>query len=129
MTMKSSEMRSEARAMAKELLKHHKQVCRGLETDSKELTDSQVHDRCIRYGVLCDRIGAPYLTRSAGSFLHDVAEWCESEGWPPINALVVNESGLPGPGYDRAPGGGFANWPTQVRKAILFPSYPDHLSE
>jgi hypothetical protein len=32
---------------------------------------------------------------------------------------------LPGEGYDLAPGGGYAEWPEDVRDAIAFEGYPD----
>ncbi len=122
-------MRPEARAMAQQLLKHHRQVCKPSRATPEDLTDGQLAHFCIRYGVLCELIGTAYLTRSAGGFLHGIAEWCERQGWPPINALVVNASGLPGEGYDRAPGGGFIEWPDQVRKAISYQHYPESVPD
>ena len=113
--------------MGQELLRHHRETCAGIATPPELLSDSQVKQLCLRYGTLCERIGAPFLTRSSGGFLHDIAEWCDGEKWPPLNALVVNAAGIPGEGYDRAPGGGFAEWPKQVRAAIVFKGYPDQL--
>jgi hypothetical protein len=90
-----------------------------------DLADSHVTRLSIRYGTLCAMAGLPFLSRSSGRYLREIAAWCENEGWPPINALVVNESGLPGEGYDLAPGGGYAEWPEDVRDAIAFEGYPD----
>lgn len=115
----------EARALGQKLLEHHMMMCHTTNVAATDLVDSQVTRLSIRYGTLCERAGLPFLTRSSGGYLHEIAVWCEKEGWPPINALVVNESGLPGEGYDRAPGGGYAKWPEQVRNAIAFKGYPD----
>jgi len=120
---------AEAHALGQKLLDHHRAVCRGVSVSASDLTDSQVARLSIRYGVLCERAGLPFLTRSSGGYLREIAIWCEQEGWPPINALVVNESGLPGEGYDRAPGGGYAKWPEQVRKAVVCKEYPELMPE
>jgi hypothetical protein len=114
-----------ALALGQKLLEHHQAVCRGAKIPAAGLTDAQVAPLSIRYGKLCELAGLPFLARSSGGYLYEIAVWCENEGWPPINALVVNESGLPGDGYDRPPGGGYAQWPEQVRSAIAFKGYPD----
>lgn len=119
------EFSQEARALGQKLLEHHRTVCRSVNAPAADLLDSDVKRLSIRYGVLCERAGLQSLTRLAGNFLYEIAVWCEKEGWPPINALVVNQSGLPGEGFDTAPGGGYAKWPEQVRKAITFKGYPD----
>jgi hypothetical protein len=121
--VKKSVMRPEAFDMARELVKHHAEICSKVSATVEEMTDAQVHQCCIRYGLLCERINAPYLARISGGFLHDIAVWCEEESWPPINALVMNQHGIPGDGYDTAPGGGYAEWPKQVRRAIAFKEY------
>ena len=119
--------------LGRELLKYHREVCWPVHTQAERLTSGDVRRLCLRYGSLCDRAGAPYLTRNAGAYLHEIAVWCDAQGWPPINALVVNETGLPGgtvgTGYDAAPGGGFAVWPEQVRRAIVFRGYPELMPE
>ena len=114
---------AEAHALGQKLPDHHNSACRGVDVPAADLVDSQVSTFLIRYGVLCERAGLPFLTRSSGGYLHEIALWCDKQGWPPINALVVNESGIPGEGYDRAPGGGYAKWPEQVRNAILCKQY------
>lgn len=51
---------------------------------------------------LCSRAGVAYLTHKVGHFLEQVAQWCGGNGWPPINALVVNyESRMLGGGISR----------------------------
>ena len=68
------------------------------------------------------------LTHAAGSFLGEIAEWCQAHGWPPINALVVNaDSRMPGEGYDTAAGCGLVNWPAQADACIRFDGYPDQM--
>lgn len=89
---------AEARALGQKLLEHHRARCSGMSIQPYDLTDSQVSRISIRYGALCQRAGMPFLTPSSGGFLREIAVWCEQEGWPPINALAVNESGLPGEG-------------------------------
>ena len=45
--------------------------------------------------------------------------------WPPLNALAVNgETGMPGEGYDGAPGCDLLRWPEEVRRCIAFGGYP-----
>ena len=107
------------------LLEYHKTACRTKNVAAIDLGDSQITRLSIRYGTLCAMAGVPFLSRSSGGYLHEIAVWCEKEGWPPINALVVNESGLTGEGYSLAPGGGYPKWSEQVRDAIAFKGYPD----
>jgi len=119
------EFSQEARAIGQKLLEHHSATCRSITVPPLDLLDSDVRRLSIRYRTLCERAGLQSLTRLAGNFLYEIAIWCDEKGWPPINALVVNQSGLPGEGYDTAPGGGYARWPEQVRRAITFKGYPD----
>ncbi len=118
---------AEASALGQKLLEHHRSVCSSVTGEANLIVRSEIARCSIRYGVLCERAGLPFLRRSSGSFLYEIAQLCEKHGWPPINSLVVNESGLPGAGYDHAPGGGFAQWDEQVRRAIAFRGYPDVL--
>lgn len=84
---------AEAQALGQKLLDHHHDVCSAVSNPASALTDSQVAQNTIRYGTLCERAGIWELRRISGGFLHEIAVWCEQQGWPPINALVVNESG------------------------------------
>lgn len=113
-------MTAEARALAQVLLDHHRLVC-APRRGTKPAIDSCV----IAYGRLCERAGVPHLTHSVGPFLWEVAEWCEENGWPPLNALAVNrETRMPGEGYDGAPGCTLFAWPEEARAAIEFGGYP-----
>jgi len=78
----------------------------------------------VRYGDLCSAAGVPHLTRIVGGFLGEVAEWCAHAGYPPLNSLAVNESGLPGEGYDGAGGFTLVNWPKEVEECVRYGSYP-----
>jgi hypothetical protein len=119
-----NEMTPEAEALAQSLLDHHRAVCwprRG----SKPAIVSCL----LTYAVLCDHAGVPHLTRAVGPFLREVAEWCEGNGWPPLNALAVNrETRMPGDGYDGAPGCSLLAWPDEARAAVDFERYPIRLT-
>jgi hypothetical protein len=110
------DMRDEAIAIANVLLKHH-----------EALSERRSFDSClITYGKLCERAGVPWLTQNPGPFLCDIAEWCEANGWPPINALAVRaDSRMPGEGYDKAPGCSLADWAREAEACIRFQEYPD----
>jgi len=119
-------MTEEARVLTKELLRHHEQVCQKLGVKlPDDVTDGMINQSIILYGVLCQRAGVPFLTRGVGQFLREVAEWCEQNDWPPLNALAVNvETRMPGEGYDGAPGCDLLSWPEEVRRCIAFDGYP-----
>jgi hypothetical protein len=116
-------MRPEAVAMANVLLKHHRLVCR------RPRRTVPIIDSClITYGKLCDQAGLPYL-HHPGSFLGEIAQWCDDKGWPPINSLAVNAvSRMPGEGYDTAKGCSIIDWPKQAEACIKFRGYPDSVS-
>jgi len=117
-------MTAGARALAQALLDHHKQVCR-----PRRGRHVSVESCVIAYSLLCERAGVPFLTHSVGSFLREVADWCYANDWPPINALAVNRyTGMPGEGYDGAPGCSLLRWPDEVRACIEFDGYPDVVS-
>ena len=112
-------MSPEAEALAQALLDQHKDVCR------QPGAPSSVDSCLVTYGELCSRARVPYLTHKVGHFLQQVAHWCEENGWPPINALAVNqETRMPGGGYDGAPGCNLLEWPTEVKACIEFRGYP-----
>ncbi|MCZ2153397.1 MAG: hypothetical protein LC114_05780 [Bryobacterales bacterium] len=123
-------MTAEATAIAKVLLRHHSQHCGAYEgVIPKSITDTTVAQCVIFYGSLCERAGVPFLTHGVGRFLGEIAEWCEENGWPPLNSLAVNRAtGMPGVGYDGAPGSDLLHWPEQVRKCIVFDGYPETIA-
>ena len=120
-------MTAEATAIANVLLKRHIQNCRAYEgTSHDRITDKTVGECVMFYGNLCEKAGVPFLTHGVGRFLGEIAEWCEKNGWPPLNSLAVNRAtGIPGVGYDGAPGSDLLLWPEQVRRCIVFGGYPE----
>jgi hypothetical protein len=128
--METTRLTEEARVLARELLRHHEQMCRQLALrNPEEVTDGMVNQSIIFYGDLCDRAGVPFLTRSVGHFLAEIAEWRDENSWPPLNALAVNsESKEPGDGNDEAAGCALLRWPNDVRKCIAFHGYPKSAS-
>lgn len=61
----------------------------------------------IGYEQLANEIGFPGLKRHLGLYLLMLGEWCEDNGLPKLNALVVREGAeTPGDGYP----GGIEQW-------------------
>ena len=115
-------MSPEAKALAQALLDHHRQVCR----PDKQAT---IESCLITYGALCERAEVAHLKAVAGRYLREVAQWCHENGWPPLNALAVNqETRKPGHGYDGAPDCSLARWPDQAAACASFEDYPDAVS-
>jgi hypothetical protein len=111
-------MTPEAEVLARVLLDHHIQVSRG---------EIRSVDSClITYGDLCERAGLPQIKPAVGKFLREIAEWCHDNGWPPLNALVVNhDTRRPGHGYDSAPGCSLDRWHEGAAACIQFAGYPE----
>lgn len=110
----------EATALLRVLLAHHQRVCR---PPGSRISD--VSARVINYGRLCSLAGIPWLVRSVGPFLLEIAKWCDEHGYPPLNSLAVNaESLLPGDSYDGAGNFRLANWPADVARCLTFGGYP-----
>jgi hypothetical protein len=60
-----------------------------------------------------------------GTFLEEIAEWCEAEEFPPLNSLAVNgTTGIPGAGYDGAGNFYIVDWPNDAEACIRFDGYP-----
>ena len=61
------------------------------------------HRRTITYSELGSFIGVHHRDPKLHSALGSIWHWCEKNGYPHINAIVVRKSGaregLPGPGY------------------------------
>ena len=113
-------MKPESRALAQALIDHHRaQITRF--PPGKLLVQNRY---TIRYGQLCERAGVAHLTRIVGSFLLEIAEWCAASGHPPLNALAVNDSGMPGDGYDGAGGFPILEWPKQLDACVRYKGYP-----
>ncbi|MCE9638111.1 MAG: hypothetical protein K8T90_20610 [Planctomycetes bacterium] len=108
-----------ATALANELLQQHAHFC----------APGRFPDACVvTYGDLCERAGCPEVTRGVGQFLGEVAAWCGENGYPPLNALAVNQdSRMPGDSYDVAVNCSLLGWPNEVRACIDFRGYPAHV--
>ncbi len=116
-------MSPEAYAIGQALLDHH-QASIAKRPPGKKILPSQY---TIRYSDLCSRAGLPHLTRIIGGFLAEVAEWCEANGYPPLNSLAVNDTKMPGGGYDGAGGFKLIDWPKEVEDCIRYTGYPSKI--
>lgn len=113
-------MRAVPRALG-QVLDHHRQMTAQYPPNERP----NIEHYLLAYNAPCTRANVPYLTRTVGTFLADIAEWCADNEWPPLNALAVNaESHMPGEGYDGAGGFNIVNWPTEVMSCIRFQEYP-----
>ena len=113
-------MRAEARALGQALLDHHRAVT-SQHPPAKNIIPSWY---TIRYGALCSKAGVPHVLRVIGGFLQEVAEWCEVNRYPALNSLAVNDTGMPGDGYDGVGGFKIVHWHAEVEKCIRFGGYP-----
>lgn len=116
----------EAQVIFRELLRHHERVCRQPGTrKTEDVTDGMISRCVLPYGNLCELAGVAFLTHCVGRYLGEIAEWCDLNGWPPWNALAVNnETRMPGDGYDGALGCHILEWPEEIRRCIAFRGYP-----
>lgn len=108
-------MRNEARALGQALLDHHAARIKATPPGTRIIVTKYT----LRYSDLCSRAGIPHLTRICGPFLQEVARWCFEQGMPPLHALAVNETGLPGQGYE-SDAFKTRDWPVQVEQCIRF---------
>jgi hypothetical protein len=111
------------------LLVRHQRLCKGFTGSAETVPDELIRKATIAYKPLLLSIGAPgSLAEGIGTYLGEVAEWCDARGLPPINALAINgELGMPGTGYFLA-AGATANWEIDVRKCIACKNYPSRIS-
>ena len=116
-------MKPESCAIGQALLNHHQLVTSNRPPGRKVIPSNYT----IQYGVLCSQAGLPDLVRIVGTFLGEIAEWCDSHGFPPLNSLAVNATGMPGDGYDAAGGFKMADWPRDVERCIRWTGYPTSL--
>jgi hypothetical protein len=111
-------MRAISRALFADLLQLHLDVC------TPQPASPDVQACLITYGRLVERASVPISPRSVGPFLADIAAFCAEQGWPPLNALAVNQdTRMPGESYDLAQGCNLLDWPGQVERCILFRGY------
>jgi hypothetical protein len=113
-------MKPESRALGQALLDHHQLVTKKHPPGKKVVASKYT----IQYGILCLQAGLPHLVRIVGTFLGEVADWCAEHKYPPLNALAVNETGVPGVGYDGAGGFKAQHWDIYVDECVRFQTYP-----
>ena len=111
------------------LLLRHRTLCSKMPKREEDVTEENVSAAIISYKNLLVSIGAPEsLAQNIGTYLFQIAEWCEDRGYPPLNALAVNGSlQSPGAGYYLAPGGN--KWNDEVRACIAWNHYPLHIAD
>jgi len=113
-------MRPEAYRLGQALLDHHHRRTAQVPPGRAVIPANYT----VRYGTLCADAGVSHILRVVGQFLGEIADWCSTHGYPPLNALAVNDTGLPGDGYDGAGGFKIVNWPAEVEQCIRFTGYP-----
>lgn len=114
-------MRPESKLLGQALLDHRRRTV----TQHPPGNKLNLSRHTVAYGELCNRAGVPHLTKSVGSFLQEIALWCQSAGYPPLNALAVSAAtGIPGEGYDGAGDCEIVHWPAQAESAVRFTGYP-----
>ncbi len=107
-----SQMTPEARKLLLHLLEHQRKM-------QKEIL--------ISYKRLCQKAGVPFNRATIGHYLFEVADWCDKNGLPPINALVVQKaSGKPGFNYTNAPGGK-RSWTQAVGESLTSKKFPSKI--
>jgi hypothetical protein len=80
----------------------------------------------ITYGEVCEAAGLPLLTEAISICLWEIAEFCADNGWPPLNAIVINaRTREPGKGYEKAPGCSRESWLDEAQRCLDFAHYPD----
>jgi hypothetical protein len=119
--MEGMAMRPESRALGQVLLDHHRTTTSQYPPTEKP----NIEHYLLAYNTLCSRANVPYLTRTVGAFLGEIAQWCADNRWPPLNALAVNaNTRMPGEGYDGAGGFLIVDWPAEAERCIRFKKYP-----
>lgn len=107
-------------------MRRHEELCRRFKVCGPEaVTDDMIRVSIIPYLQLCECANVPWLYRNPGPFLAEIAEWCECNGWPPLNSLAVRkEYSWPGYGYDTAAACDWEKWYEQVKCCIACSRYP-----
>jgi hypothetical protein len=112
------------------LLKRHREICGSFSGTPETVKDELIQKATISYKELLMKVGAPpTLAKSVGTYLGEVADWCDARCFPPVNALAINATlGMPGTGYFTAAGAS-GKWGNDVRKCIVFRGYPPRISD
>ena len=79
----SINLSEEAVAICQVLLNHQRSLLR--------LPERPPFQQCmLTYGDVCEGAGLPLFIEPVSRCLWEIAEFCADNGWPPLNALVVN---------------------------------------
>ena len=121
-------MKPKTRAITQVLLKRRRAAHSSLSKGVEYL----IINHTIEYAELCHRAGNPCHPQSAGKYLTELAAWCQEKGWPPLNALAVQQvrdksKRTPGAQYDEAPGCDLRRWKDQLLSCIAFEGYPEEV--
>lgn len=112
-------MSDRAVKLANALLQHQRRFRR----EPKNVNQKSVEKAIIAYQAI--GTNAHIGWRDIGQPLRDIAEWCDEQGWPPLNSLAVNnKTHEPSKEYDGAGNFQLAQWCYDVRKCIGFSGYP-----
>ena len=110
---------SEAATLCQVLLNHQRELV----ASGKKLP---FQDCLITYHDLCDDAGLPFLLEAVNGCLWEIAEFCASNDWPPLNAIVVNaRTREPHKSYGRCPGCSLNDWRDQAQAVLEYLYYPD----
>lgn len=115
----SETLSPEAAALCQALLNHQRAIVGA--------TKRPPFQECLMtYRELCDAAGVPLLTQSISGCLWEIAEFCASNEWPPLNSIVVNSrTREPGKDYEKAPGCSLRDWRDEAQRCLDFLHYPD----
>jgi len=109
----------EASALCQVLLNHQRAIV-------SAANRPRFQECLITYRDLCDEAGLPLLTESINGCLWEIAEFCASNDWPPLNSIVVlAKTHEPGKNYDKAPGCSLKGWRDEAQRCLDFAHYPD----
>src|SRR5579864_4506224 len=95
-----------ARKLYLVLLRRHKRLCQRLGGITPHtVTDQMIERSVIYYGELIKAAKVPIPPIAIGRYLDEIGAWCESHGYPLLNALAISKKfGKPGLGYEGAHG-------------------------
>lgn len=110
-------MKPQSIALCNALLEHHRLACPTGREPFRSCT--------IGYREICETAGVSQIHRHPGPFLFEIAQWCERNGWAPLNALAIDEKlGRPSEEYDLSPRCHLSNWCAEAASAVAERRYP-----
>ena len=111
-------MSPEALQVCQVLLDHHASL--------KDAPRRPPFDRClIEYGDLLAAAGMSHLMPKLDDYLDEIAEWCVTHGYPPIDSIAVSPATHePQIGYIAGPGCELDGWLEDAQRCLDFDYYP-----